>query len=166
MNIKRTCIKGVLGAAAMMLISLPASADRDPWREGGHRGGRDGFREGFREHHDIRRFDRHDFAVWRGGYWHHGRHGGRLGWWWVVGGVWYFYPAPVYPYPDPYVPPVVVNPSAPILIEPPPAQKWYFCTSANAYYPYVSSCPEGWKEVPATPNPEPAPIVPPATSGQ
>lgn len=162
MNLKRNLIIGAMGAMAMLAISPPASADHDGWGRGGH----DGFREGFREHHDIHRFDRHDFAVWRNGYWRHGRHEGRLGWWWVVGGLWYFYPAPVYPYPDPYVPPVVVNPPAPVLVEPPPAQKWYFCTSANAYYPYVSSCPEGWKEVAATPNPAPAPSAPPATSGQ
>ena len=39
-----------------------------------------------------------------------GRHGGRGGWWWVVGDAWYYYPQPVYPYPDPYTPPVVVAP--------------------------------------------------------
>jgi hypothetical protein len=32
---------------------------------------------------------------------------------------------------------------------------WYFCTSANAYYPYVKSCPEGWKPVPASAPPAP-----------
>jgi hypothetical protein len=34
---------------------------------------------------------------------------------------------------------------------PPPAQYWYYCDSAEAYYPYVNSCAEGWREVPATP---------------
>lgn len=34
---------------------------------------------------------------------------------------------------------------------PPPAQYWYYCDSADAYYPYVEQCPEGWQEVPATP---------------
>src|SRR5207244_506409 len=24
---------------------------------------------------------------------------------------------------------------------------WYFCQSANAYYPYVQQCPEGWQPV-------------------
>ena len=60
------------------------------------------------------------------------------GWWWVVGDGWYFYPAPVYPYPDPYVPPAVVSRSA---------GYWYYCGSANAYYPYVAQCPEGWQPV-------------------
>jgi len=30
--------------------------------------------------------------AWEGGRWRHERHNGRLGWWWDVGGVWYFYP--------------------------------------------------------------------------
>ena len=28
---------------------------------------------------------------------------------------------------------------------------WYYCDSSKAYYPYVSECKEGWREVPATP---------------
>jgi hypothetical protein len=32
---------------------------------------------------------------------------------------------------------------------PPPPSYWYYCPSAGAYYPYVSSCPEGWVPVPA-----------------
>jgi hypothetical protein len=75
----------------------------------------------------------------------HGRHLGRLGWWWVVGGAWYFYPAPVYPYPDPYIPPVV-TPAPPSPGEP-AAYTWYYCRSAQAYYPYVGSCPEPWVPV-------------------
>ena len=34
---------------------------------------------------------------------------------------------------------------------PPPQQYWYFCESADAYYPYVENCAEGWREVPASP---------------
>ena len=55
---------------------------------------------------DIARFHEHDWELWRGGRWNHSTHGGRFGWWWVAGGIWYFYPAPVYPYPNPYEPPV------------------------------------------------------------
>jgi hypothetical protein len=75
-----------------------------------------------------------DVESWHGGHWFHGDHLGRLGWWWVVGDGWYFYPAPVYPYPDPYA----VAPSA---------NYWYYCASAGVYYPYVSQCPEGWQPV-------------------
>src|SRR5690242_8322655 len=67
---------------------------REEGRDGGHWG-----------HGDIRRFRDHDFDRWRAGHWIHGEHLGRLGWWWVVDGSWLYYPAPVYPYPDPYAPP-------------------------------------------------------------
>jgi hypothetical protein len=79
-----------------------------------------------------------DADHWHGGHWFHGEHLGRLGWWWVVGDGWYFYPAPLYPYPDPIIPPAVVPSSA---------DHWYYCPSARAYYPYVTECPEGWKPV-------------------
>lgn len=83
------------------------------------------------------------------GYWHHGYHDGHLGWWWVAGATWLFYPQPVYPYP-----PVVVQqaPEPVVQAAPQPAtQSWYYCDSAKAYYPYVQSCAEGWRSVPATP---------------
>jgi len=32
---------------------------------------------------------------WEGGRWRHEVHGGRDGWWWDVGGVWYYYPQPM-----------------------------------------------------------------------
>jgi hypothetical protein len=105
---------------------------------------------------DIRHFHDHDWGVWRDGRWFHGRHGGHLGWWWVIGSSWYFYPAPVYPYPDPYLPPAAIAPPA----EPPPAQYWYYCESARAYYPYVPSCVGGWTRVPATPDAA-GPVPPP-----
>jgi hypothetical protein len=38
---------------------------------------------------------------------------------------------------------------------PAPAQSWYYCEASQNYYPYVSTCPSGWKAVPATP-PNPA----------
>jgi hypothetical protein len=44
-------------------------------------------------------------------------YGDRDGWWWIVGCVYYLYPAPVYPYPDPYVPPTVV----------PAPTYWFYC---------------------------------------
>jgi hypothetical protein len=103
---------------------------------------------------DMREFHNRDLPRWRAGHWRNSVHDGRLGWWWVVGGLWYFYPRPVYPYPDAYTPPVVVVPQAPpaeSVAPAPPLQNWYYCASAKSYYPYVSSCPEGWKMVPATP---------------
>lgn len=103
-------------------------------------------------HGDIRRFREHDMLLWRGGHWYHGPHDGRRGWWWVVGGIWYFYPAPVYPYPDPYLPPVSEVP-------PPqgPAQYWYYCSNPRGYYPYVAQCLTRWQAVPAEMSPGPPP---------
>ncbi len=102
---------------------------------------------------DISRFHEHDWNVWRGGHWNQGRHDGRLGWWWVVGPSWYFYPAPIYPYPNPWEPPpvVMVNPPVGSVPPPPPTQYWYYCEASKGYYPYVATCPAGWVQVPATP---------------
>jgi hypothetical protein len=102
-------------------------------------------------HGDLGRFHQHDWQVWRGGHWTHAHHDGRVGWWWVVGPSWYFYMAPVYPYPSPWAP-AEVN-LMPMPIEPPmpPAQFWYYCEAARNYYPYVSRCPGDWTPVPAAP---------------
>jgi len=134
-------------AAGMLALVQPSWAQR-------HEEGR--------FHGDIARFHEHDWEMWRGGRWYHATHGGRFGWWWVAGGIWYFYPAPVYPYPNPYEPPVaVIVPQAPATPAPPPPQpqNWYYCDAAKGYYPYVPACPGGWRAVPATPNS--APSVPP-----
>jgi hypothetical protein len=37
--------------------------------------------------------------AWDRGAWRHEVRNGRYGWWWDVGGAWYFYPQPIYPYP-------------------------------------------------------------------
>lgn len=156
MNTNRTFILKALTVATLLAMSLPAGAEQNE-RHGGN-GRHDGFKGGG----DIRHFNRHDNTIWRAGGWHHGRHQGRSGWWWVAAGTWYFYPEPVYPYPDPYTPPVVVVQTPPANTPPalpPPMQYWYFCAAANGYYPYVPACPEGWKTVPATP-----PDTPPATT--
>jgi hypothetical protein len=66
----------------------------------------------------------------------------------------YYYPPPYYymaPYYTPYAP------LPPVLSLPPPAVAereayyWYYCASAQAYYPYARQCPEGWQRVPTTP---------------
>lgn len=97
-------------------------------------------------HGEIGRFHEHDADLWRGGRWHHGRHEGRHGWWWIVGGAWYFYPTRIAPYPDPYLPPVVVAP-------PPPQQFWYYCANPVGYYPYVARCAVAWQQMPAIASP-------------
>jgi hypothetical protein len=156
---KGICMKPILGwtlaAMAAMLAAMPSAASAQHGGNGWHG--------------DIRVFETHDARHWRSGAWRHGWHGGRNGWWWVAGSAWYFYPQPVYPYPDPYRPPTIVveqapapivvqvPPPAPIQVQPaqpsaPPTQQfWYYCDAARGYYPYVASCPGGWKTVPATP---------------
>lgn len=116
---------------------------------------------------DIRQFPRYDWNVWRTGYWYHGRHNGRWAWWWIADGIWFYYPAPIYPYPNPYVPGTVTVINNPAPPEAPPAQApaaqyWYHCTAPEGYYPYVSECPGGWTKVPATPASS-AKTPPPAT---
>jgi hypothetical protein len=75
----------------------------------------------------------------------------------------FWWGAPYY-YPYYYPPPVVVQP-APAYVQPsytnmPAApESWYFCRAANAYYPYVDSCPGGWETV--TPRPQ-GPVAAPA----
>ena len=139
-------------AGAMALAVFPAGAQ--PRHEAHGRGW----------HGDIRHFHERDIARWRAGHWYRGGHAGRVGWWWVVGGVYYFYPQPVYPYPDPYTPPVIVAPPPAVVVAPRPATPpsapaatpapsgtWYYCDAAQGYYPYVPECPGGWRPVPAAP---------------
>ena len=85
---------------------------------------------------DYGRLRGNDWGAWRGGHWRHGYHGGSLGWWWIVGPTWYYYPQPVYPYPGPWAA---------------PAQYWYYCPSSRIYYPYVPLCP-GWQQLPVMPD--------------
>jgi hypothetical protein len=58
-----------------------------------------------------------------------------VGWWWIVGPDWYWYPSEVYPYPSPYTPPDMAN------------GYWYWCDAYQKYYPYVGACPSGWRAV-------------------
>lgn len=122
------------------------------------------YREGWRG--DMSRFHERDIDIWRGGRWYHGYHDGRNAWWWFAGGIWYAYSAPIYPYPDPYQPPVVIvqTPQPPVYVEQnppvqaaPPAQNapqaqfWYYCSNPAGYYPYVPNCSVDWQKVPANP---------------
>lgn len=99
---------------------------------------------------DIRHFGGHDFNRWQQGRWYHGAHGGRSGWWWIVGPSWYFYLAPIYPYPDPYQPPALADIAPPVPPGTPP-RYWYYCADPPGYYPYVAWCRVTWRAVPAYP---------------
>jgi len=109
------------------------------WTELGEADGRGRGRGGGHGHHGFHghRFHGHGFHG-RGFHGHgfHGHHGhrhrhgfhGR-----AFIGVSPFFWAPGYVYTPP-----------PVYVTPRPAGYWYFCRSAQAYYPYVPSCPEGW----------------------
>jgi hypothetical protein len=139
-------------AFSLVAASFSAVADRDDHRGGDRHDDRGGW------HGDIHHFNDHDMTRWRGGHWHHGYHDGRLGWWWVVGSLWFFYPQWVRGYPDPYTPPptVIIQPAPQTVPNtPPPTQYWYYCDASRTYYPYVQSCPGGWRMVPAAPSATP-----------
>lgn len=139
------------GAALILVLASMAPGSAQEWRDhdwhgGGyhHDHGWDrGYHGGYWRDYDIRRFHERDLGLWREGRWFHGPHDGSLGWWWIVGGVWYFYPQPVYPFPDPYRPPVALGPA------PPSGPVYYYCPAPPGYYPYVPSCPSGWRVTPA-----------------
>lgn len=79
---------------------------------------------------------------WQEGRWYQGRHQDRFGWWWIVGPSWFWYPAPVYPYPNYYIPPGAS-----------PSPNWYYCARPPGYYPYVTRCEVPWQLVQPTPGP-------------
>ena len=75
-----------------------------------------------------------------------------------IGYPYYYAPYPYYP--PYYAAPVVVQQQPTVYVEQAPAAPqaqassgyWYFCQSAQGYYPYVKECPGGWQRV----SPQPA----------
>lgn len=143
--------KVVIAIAAMMVLT-PAFAVEYGHE---HRESRQHEQQESWHEHDIHRFHEHDLDIWRGGRWIHGRHQGRLAWWWIAGGVWYAYQTQTFPYPDPYMPPELVMPQQPaVSVSPPnqpaPNQYWYYCSQPQGYYPYTPQCQVPWQKVPAS----------------
>lgn len=98
------------------------------------------------------------FEYWgHGGRWVHDRHDGRLGWWWIVGPSWYYYPRPyaittpqTVIIQQPAQPQQVVVQAAPQVAAPSPVL--YYCQSTGTYYPDTMTCPGGWStQVAGTP---------------
>jgi hypothetical protein len=98
----------------------------------------------------ITRFSPRVRATWVRGRWWHGRHAGRFGWWWFAGGSWFFYPAPIYPYPDYVSQTYYDEPGADY------GNYWYYCRDPRGYYPYVQHCNGPWEPVPTQPEAAPA----------
>lgn len=86
-------------------------------------------------------------TAWQHGGWHHAWHNGHWGWWWVVGSGWFFYPEPIYPYPEyigtDYYYDYYNEFGA-------PGYYWYYCEDPQGYYPYVQQCNGPWEPVPPT----------------
>lgn len=79
--------------------------------------------------------------AWTHGSWFHRWYNGRWGWWWFAGGAWFWYDAPIYPYPtivsdDYYETPDYGPPT------------WWYCYNPPGYYPYVPGCYGQWQPVP------------------
>ena len=136
-NTLRRAGKFAIAAIAVLAITLVVNAPGEArGMAGGHAGGGHpagghpgGFaHQGFDGHHGSG--DHHGFNG------HHGFVGPRhFGFGFV----------PVFPYSPygyyPYAPPAYGG-EAPAY--------WYYCPSAGAYYPNVTSCPEPWQPVPAS----------------
>ena len=145
MTSKRLACAAVLLAGSTLLFAASASAQQHP-SMGGHPGFHGGGHFAF-THRDFGHFTPREHGAWIGGRWNHGWHNGRLGWWWFAGGAWYFYDAPVYPYPG-YVSDYYVDEDYGA-----PGAYWYYCSSPPGYYPYVQRCAGPWQPVTPTPPP-------------
>ncbi|HLG86629.1 MAG TPA: hypothetical protein VKZ79_05465 [Alphaproteobacteria bacterium] len=164
--LRLAAVMGVAGSIGLSGVARADPHDHD-WHD------RDEHDRGWHDHdwrghdfhgRDFRYFRPEERELWRTGRWIHDWHDGRFGWWWDVGGIWYYYPQPIYPYPT-YVPPPVVAEAAPEAPPPAQGQTWYYCDNPRGYYPYVQSCPTPWREVPAAPPAESAPEGPPPEEG-
>jgi hypothetical protein len=115
-----------------------------------HHGGPHGFvgrghYHPYRFHHDFAHFTPYEMGLWRHGHWYHSWHDGRYGWWWAVNGLWYFYAAPIYPFPGYVSSYYWMPPVAPAPVYAPGF--WYYCSATGGYYPNVPTCPVPWTPV-------------------
>ncbi len=145
----KKCVVRLFMLAACLPLSLAAAAD--------HAGGRSagGARASAHATHGGAGRAGTGGAHWNGGGW---------GWWGLGLGLGLGLDALYYGYPGyPYVPPVVIvdqpvvlappeGPAVALPPGPPATASWYYCASAQGYYPYVSQCPEPWQQVPAVPS--------------
>jgi hypothetical protein len=148
----------------LVLAAMTASGSAIAFRGGGGGGGfhgggfhGGGFHGG--GFHGGRGFRGSDFRHGGFGHFHRGCCGGSVGFFFGADYV-YGYPYPYYPYPYAYYPYWTVGngygpPSQ--YVEPgqggevPSMAYWYRCTQPEGYYPYVRTCPGGWRKVPAQP---------------
>jgi hypothetical protein len=143
-------------SVALLAVSTPAEAQAPPRGGGGSsfRGPPPGSYHGGRAPHGYRPAHSPPRTTFYFGYY-------GPGYWWGPGywpgyswGPGYWGPRYGYAYPPyGYYPPAYAAPDPPVYIErdapaaPPEQVWWYWCASANAYYPYVKECPGGWQRV-------------------
>lgn len=153
-----------LVTAAAITVALTTVTDSAFARPGGsgrgYHGG--GHHHGGGHYHGGHRHFRGSFGFWGGGFWP-GYWGAGYwpGYWGPGWGGYYGAPAVAY---TPFVTQERVWVESDLAgATPPPAaaptpnpnaqQWWYWCVSARNYYPYVSSCAEGWQRVAPQPTP-------------
>jgi len=98
--------------------------------------------------HNFAHFTPTERWHWSHGHWRHVWHNGHFGWWWYADNFWFFYPAPVYPYPA-YI--GSVNYYDYNSEYGAPDYYWYYCSDPEGYYPYITNCNVAWEPVPPTP---------------
>jgi len=76
-HMRRIAVCGLMLAAVAVGTSALADKDKKEFKQ---RGGKSW-------HDDISRFLEQDWPLWRAGHWTHGRHDGRMGWWWGQPGI-------------------------------------------------------------------------------
>jgi len=134
---KRVIVIMVVGLVLGLSISSSAWCDG----YGGHGGG---------SYHGGGHY--HGGGYYHGGRGYYGYYGGYFGFPYYYPGYYpYYYPYayPTYPsYPDPST-----STEPPVTYGAPEQNYWYYCKDAQAYYPYVASCPGGWMRVVPTPPP-------------
>ncbi len=148
MKTTRLALAVLLLAGSSLLLTTPTFANPPDGHSWGAPGGHRSFHF---THRDSGHFSPLEHTTWIGGSWSHSWHNGRYGWWWFAGGIWYFYDAPIYPYPG-YVSDYYVDQYAYG-----PGPNWYYCSNPPGYYPYVRACGVPWQPVPATAPPPPGP---------
>jgi hypothetical protein len=142
----RTCVTSFRAALGLVFIlvlgwtTLAHAGGRGGGR--GFHGGRGGTLHGGVQHHGGRShsgFKHHQGFHNHRTFGHHHRFGAKA----FIGVAPLFLWSPGYIYT--YTPPLVAP--EPVYIQ--PSGYWYYCSSARAYYPYVTACAEPWILVPA-----------------
>lgn len=150
-----------LAAGLFLVVTLVVVPATVSYARGGHSSGHGGGHGGSHgSGHGSHYSGGHGYYGGGHGYYDGGHHfvgGPWWGPWWWGGPYPYAYPSAYYAPPYGAYPPgvVVEGPSVYIQRLPPQSTEsrgyWYYCASAQAYYPTVPECPEDWIKVPPAP---------------